>query len=360
MKVRMRVRVRQRSFARRASVYPERTDVDDHPEMRQAIDAAATVRAATSPNPWVGCVIRSLDGTTFTGATEPPGGRHAEIVALDLAGDAARGATAWVTLEPCSHTGRTGPCADALIEAGVARVVVAIGDPDPNVSGRGIDRLRAAGIEVAVGEAADRVRAQLAPYLHHRRTGRPWVLLKLAATVDGATAAPDGTSRWITGPEARADAHRLRAESDAVLVGAGTVRTDDPALTVRHVEGTDPRRIVLGSIPPGAKVLPAEEHHGPVPELLDRLGAEGVVQLLVEGGATVAHDLHRAGLVDQYVVYLAPVLAGGRDAPGLFEGPAAPTIGAFTRGRFAEVTPLGADLRLDLRADPRPDPTRTD
>src|SRR5205085_3253821 len=174
------------------------------------------------------------------------------------AGEAARGATLYCTLEPCSHVGRTGPCADAIVAAGVSRVVVGVVDPDPQVSGRGLARLRQAGVEVSVGAEADAVEDQLAPYLKHRRTGRPWVVLKLAATLDGRTAAPDGSSQWITGEPARADAHRLRAESDAVLVGAGTVRADDPSLTVRLAEGTDPRRVVLGhNTPPTAKVEPA-------------------------------------------------------------------------------------------------------
>ncbi len=157
-----------------------------------------------------------------------------------------QGAVVYVTLEPCSHHGRTPPCADALIEAGVRRVVIGVVDPDPNVSGEGIERLRAAGVDVTVGVCADEINEQLAPYLKHRRTGRPWVVLKLAASLDGRTAAPDGSSRWITGPLARADAHRLRAESDAVLVGAGTIRADDPALTVRDADGRDPVRVVLG------------------------------------------------------------------------------------------------------------------
>ncbi|MBX3313474.1 MAG: bifunctional diaminohydroxyphosphoribosylaminopyrimidine deaminase/5-amino-6-(5-phosphoribosylamino)uracil reductase RibD [Actinobacteria bacterium] len=319
--------------------------------MGEALDAASTVRASTAPNPWVGCVVVAADGTTFVGATEPPGGRHAEVVALDAAGPAAAGATVYATLEPCSHTGRTGPCADALIAAGVGRVVVGIVDPDLNVAGAGIDRLRAAGIEVTVGVAADAVAEQLSPYLHHRRTGRPWVVLKLAATLDGRTAAPDGSSRWITGADARADAHRLRAESDAIVVGAGTVRADDPSLTVRHVEGRDPRRIVLGSIPTGAAVLPAEEHHGDLEPLLARLGAEGVVQVLVEGGARVAHAFHAAGLVDRYVVYLAPALFGGDDAVALFSGAGAPTMAELWRGRFERCTRVGDDLRIDLVTD---------
>ena len=305
---------------------------------------AASVRASTSPNPWVGCVL----STGHEGATQPPGGPHAEAVALAAAGDAARGATLWTTLEPCSHTGRTGPCAEAIVEAGITRVVVGIEDPDPQVAGRGIERLRAAGIEVAVGVLADEVREQLAPYLKHRTTGRPWVVLKLAATLDGLTAAPDGTSQWITGEPARADAHRLRAESDAVLVGAGTVRADDPSLTVRHVEGRDPLRVVLGDASAEAKVQPALSYRGDLGELLDQLGDKGVLQLLVEGGASVAHDFHAAGFVDRYVVYLAPALFGGDDARGLFAGPGAATIDDVWRGRIVSVERLGDDLRVEL------------
>ena len=313
--------------------------------MQRALDLAAAVRAFTSPNPWVGAVI---DPGGFEGATQPPGGPHAEIVALAQAGDAARGATMVVTLEPCSHHGRTPPCVDAIIEAGIARVVVGIEDPDPNVSGKGITRLREAGIDVEVGVRADEVRAQLAPYLKHRSTGRPWLVLKLAASVDGRTAAPDGTSQWITGDEARADAHRLRAESDAIIVGAGTVRADDPSLTVRHVEGRDPLRVVLGKAPAGAKVNPALEMEGDLDGVLDELGRRGILQAVVEGGPTVAGAFHRAGLVDRYVVYLAPALFGGDDGRPLFTGPGAPTIDDVWRGRITNVERLGDDLKLEL------------
>jgi diaminohydroxyphosphoribosylaminopyrimidine deaminase/5-amino-6-(5-phosphoribosylamino)uracil reductase len=313
--------------------------------MGRALDLASTVRASTSPNPWVGAVI---EPGGFEGATEPPGGRHAEVVALDNAGAAARGATMVVTLEPCAHHGRTPPCADALIEAGVARVVVGIEDPDPRVRGKGIARLREAGVEVTVGECADEVRAQLAPYLKHRSTGRPWLVLKLAASVDGRTAAPDGSSQWITGEAARADAHRLRAESDAVIVGAGTVRADDPSLTVRHVEGRDPLRVVLGKASPDAKVQPALELDGDLDHVLDELGRRGVLQAVVEGGPTVAGAFHRAGLVDRYVVYLAPVLFGGDDGRSLFTGPGAPTIDDVWRGRITNVERLGDDLKLEV------------
>ena len=317
--------------------------------MRAAIEAAAAVRTITSPNPWVGAVVVDERAEIVaTGATHPPGGPHAEREALRFAGPAAAGATLVTTLEPCSHTGRTPPCTEAIIAAGIRRVVVGIEDPDPLVAGQGIAALRDAGVDVTLGVEAEAVTEQLAPYLTHRRTGRPYVVLKLAATFDGRTAAPDGTSQWITGDAARADAHRLRAESDAVLVGAGTVRADDPALTVRHVAGRDPLRVVLGQAPPDARIHPCLEMSGDLGAVLDDLGRRGVVQLLVEGGATVAHAFHTARLVDRYVVYLAPAVFGGDDALGLFRGPAAPTIEALPRGRFTSVCQLGDDVRLDV------------
>jgi diaminohydroxyphosphoribosylaminopyrimidine deaminase/5-amino-6-(5-phosphoribosylamino)uracil reductase len=321
--------------------------------MRRAIDLASGVRTSTSPNPWVGAVLVTVDGSIFDGATEPPGQRHAEVVALDTAraaGADVTGATMYTTLEPCSHHARTGPCSEALIAAGVARVVVGIGDPDTRVAGNGIDQLRAAGIHVDVGVCADLVHAQLAPYVKHRTTGRPWVLLKLAASLDGRTAAPDGSSAWITGSAARADAHRLRAESDAVIVGAGTVRSDDPALTVRDADGDDPLRVVLGRAPSGARVHPCVELDGSLPEVLDELGRRGVVQAMVEGGATVAGAFHREGLVDRYVLYLAPALFGGDDARPLMAGPGAATVDDVWRGRITNVEQLGDDLKVELEA----------
>lgn len=316
--------------------------------MVRAVELAAGVRLRTSPNPWVGCLIVATDGRVFEGATEAAGGRHAEVVALDAAGDAARGSTVYVTLEPCAHHGRTGPCADALTSAGVARVVIGIEDPDPNVAGGGIARLRHAGVDVETGIGQAEVAEQLAPYLKHRSTGRPWVVLKLASSLDGRAAAPDGSSRWITGSAARADAHRLRAESDAVIVGSGTVRADDPELTVRDAEGRDPLRVVLGKAPPGAKVHPCLEMTGPLPEVLDGLGARGVLQALVEGGPTVAGEFHREGLVDRYVIYMAPVLFGGQDARGLLAGSGAQNISEIWRGRIRCVTRLDEDLKIEL------------
>ena len=321
---------------------------DDAAFMDRALALGATARAVAPPNPWVGAVLVTPAGSVHEGATAAPGGPHAEIGALAAAGTAATGATLYVTLEPCAHHGRTPPCADAVIAAGVARVVVALEDPDPSVRGAGLARLRAAGVAVDVGLRSPEAAAQLAPYLKHRTTGRPWVVLKLAATLDGRIAAADGTSRWITGDAARDDAHRLRAESDAVLVGAGTVRADDPALTVRRVPGRDPLRVVLGRAGPGARVHPALELSGDLGAVLDDLGGRGVVQLLVEGGARVAHGFHAAGLVDRYVLYLAPALAGGDDGPGLFAGPGAPTIADVWRGRVVDVARLGDDLRVEL------------
>lgn len=319
--------------------------------MRLALGLASGVRTQTAPNPWVGCVLVAGDGRVVgKGATAPPGGAHAEAAALEAAGPDAKGATAYVTLEPCAHHGRTPPCAVALAAAGVRRVVVAVADPDERVSGRGLARLEAAGVDVELGVLASEVGACLAPYLHHRRTGRPYVVLKLAATIDGRIAAPDLSSRWITGQEAREDVQRLRAESDAVLVGAGTVRSDDPRLTVRPADGRtpirQPLRVVLGRAPEDAAVLPALELSGDVRAVLEELGRRGVLQLLVEGGSTVAAEFHRLGLVDRYVVYLAPALLGGDDGVPMFSGSGAATISQLWRGRLESVTRLGDDVRL--------------
>jgi diaminohydroxyphosphoribosylaminopyrimidine deaminase/5-amino-6-(5-phosphoribosylamino)uracil reductase len=262
------------------------------------------------------------------------------------AGSAPAGSTLYSTLEPCAHQGRTPPCTEAIIDAGVARVVIGIVDPDANVAGRGIDRLRAAGIRVDVGVEAAAIEEQLRPYLVHRRTGRPFVVLKLASTLDGRTAAPDGTSRWITGDDARAAVHELRADSDAICVGAGTVRADDPELTVRGIDGRSPRRVVLGCVPEHARVHPCLEWTGDLAGLLDHLGADGVLQLLVEGGAAVAGAFHRAGLVDRYVVHLAPAFVGGDDGRPLFAGRGAPTIAELWRGRIISTRRLGDDVEI--------------
>jgi diaminohydroxyphosphoribosylaminopyrimidine deaminase/5-amino-6-(5-phosphoribosylamino)uracil reductase len=328
--------------------------VDRGAAMRVALDAAAGVRTSTSPNPWVGAVVLSAAGDVVgVGATEPPGGAHAEVVALRAAGPAAAGGTLVVTLEPCAHHGRTPPCVDAVIAAGVREVVVGIVDPDTRVAGRGVAALRGAGVGVTVGLLEVEVAEQLQAYVHHRRSGRPYVVCKLAITVDGGIAAADGSSQWITGAAARTDAHRLRAESDAIVVGAGTVRVDDPALTVRHVDGSDPLRVVLGTAPAGARVQPCLHWQGGAEELLDDLGGRGVVQVLVEGGSRAVRSFFEPGLIDRFVLYVAPALLAGVDLVPMIAGPSAPSIGAMWRGRFADVRRLGDDLRIDLVPDDR-------
>ena len=319
--------------------------------MRESVLLGERSRRIAPPNPWVGCTVVSADGEIVgRGNTEAPGGRHAEIVALDEAGDRANGATAVVTLEPCGHLGRTPPCTDALIAAGVSRVVVGVVDPDANVAGSGIAALEDAGIEVVVGVEADAVVRSLGAYLHHRRTGRPLTIVKMASTLDGRTAAPDGSSQWITGEEARADVHELRADSEAILVGAGTVRADDPELTARldPPSQRQPLRLVLGAIPDGARCLPAESVEGDLGEILDDLGTRGVLQLLIEGGASVTKAFFDAGLIDRFVIYLAPALFGGEDGRPLVAGPGAGTMEGLWRGRFVSVDQLGEDLRVEV------------
>jgi len=318
--------------------------------MQLAVANAAQARLRSRPNPWVGAVITSSSGVVATGATEALGGAHAEIVALRQAGDRTKGATLYTTLEPCHHVGRTGPCTKAIIEAGISRVVVGVIDPDEQVSGRGIEAMRQAGIQVDVGVKSEEVSAQLAPYLFHRRTKRPFVVLKMAYTIDGRTSAADGTSQWITGQDARRRVHELRAESDAILVGAGTVRADDPYLNVRDVAGDSPRRIVLGKIDSGAHVHPCLEYSGELTTLLDQLGGEGVLQLLVEGGPRVAAEFHGQGLVNRYVMHIAPVIAGGDDSNPVFRGPGARTMAEMWRGHFISSTRLGDDLEIVLEA----------
>lgn len=324
--------------------------------MAAAIAAAQGIQRAASPNPGVGAAIRTVDGSVHIGSTQPPGGAHAEVESIRVAraaGSDLAGATIASTLEPCNHTGRTGPCTEAIIEAGIGRVLVGVRDPDPKVAGTGIERLRERGIDVVEGVLHDEVASQLEAYLHHRRTGQPFVTLKLAASMDGRTAAPDRSSQWITGEAARADAHRLRADHDAILVGAGTVRADDPTLTVRHVDGPDPLRVVLGHAPANAKVHPCVELGGPLVDVLAELGSRGVITLMIEGGATVANSFHQEGLVNRYVLYLAPVLFGGDDALSMFVGPGATTISDVWRGRIVASTLVGNDLRVEMRPNSR-------
>lgn len=343
---------------------PIDTDAYRRSMMRRAMANASTARLRSVPNPWVGAVLVDSYGAVYDGATHRPGGHHAEREALEAAGSAAKGSTVFTTLEPCNHAGRTGPCTESLIDAGVTRVVIGIEDPDENVRGTGVAALRAAGIDVTVGVEADAVAEQLAPYLTHRMTGRPHVILKLAMTLDGFIAAPDGTSQWITGAEARRDVHRLRAESDAIIVGSGTVKADNPSLTVRDFTPSasdttlpplDPWRIVLGTsaaqIEPGAKTAPFEAWDQSIESLLDELGSRGKVQVMVEGGAAVAGSFHRAGLIDEYWLYMAPALMGGGNGQNAFAGDGALTMADVQRGEFVSVDKVGDDIRLIYRSE---------
>ena len=318
--------------------------------MRRAMHMAQTARIHARPNPWVGAVLVCTNGTVHEGATQSPGNAHAEIMALQsaaVAGDSTIGATLYTTLEPCSHTGRTGPCTEAIITAGITHVVSAIADPDTKVAGTGFASLRAAGIEVTEGVCAQEVAQQLAPYLHHRRTGRPFVMLKMATTLDARTSIPNGP-RWLTGEVARTRVHQLRAESDAILVGAGTVRDDDPELTVRLVDGASPRRIVLSHNPidTSAKVNPCTTWSTDLESLLDSLGNEGVLQLMVEGGPTVATAFHDQGLINQYVFHIAPIVSGNAEAPGVFIGDEQQELSQYA---VVSTTALGDDVEIVLQ-----------
>jgi len=340
--------------------------------MRRAAALGASVLGTTSPNPPVGAVI--LDGTGTVvgeGATQPPGGAHAEVVALSQA--AGRGHTAVVTLEPCDHTGRTGPCTQALLAAGIRRVVVACPEPTA-AAGGGAATLRSAGVEVVSGVLEAEVeRGALRGWLHLQRTGRPFVTWKYAASLDGRSAASDGSSRWITGEAARADVHRLRAESDAVVVGVGTVLADDPALTVRPDPGHQPLRVVVdgnGRTPGNAQVLDDSAPtlvvtHGPsygedrtlvlapssdgrvdLSALLAALAGRGVVNVMLEGGPTLAGAFVGAGLVDRVVGYVAPVLLGSGTAA--LQDSGIGTIAEAVRLHLVDVTCIGDDVRLTL------------
>ena len=327
--------------------------------MARARELGATVLGTTSPNPAVGAVVLAADGgVAGEGATAPPGGPHAEVRALAQAGEFARGGTAVVTLEPCAHTGRTGPCADALLAAGVARVVVAVPEPT-ELAGGGAERLRAAGVDVVLGieqEAAER--GALAGWLTGVREHRPYVIWKVAGTLDGRVAAADGSSRWVTGPEARAEVHRLRAGCDAVVVGSGTALTDDPQLTVRDPHGRDtprqPLRVVADRrdrLPANARVRDdAARTHvsraGDPAALLAELFDRDVRRVLLEGGPTLAAAFLRAGLVDEAVVHLAPKLLGA--GPSLVTDLGISGIGSALSFSIADLTTLGGDVQIRL------------
>ncbi len=356
--------------------------------MRRALDLAARGAGVVSPNPLVGAVLVQGGQVVGEGWHEGPGRPHAEVVALEVAGERARGATMYVTLEPCAHFGRTPPCTPRVAEAGVARVVAAMADPNPVVDGRGVKALRSAGIEVVVGPFEDRAERLNAPFLKHVRTGLPHVTLKMAASLDGKVAARDGSSRWITGEEARAEVHRMRAAADAIVVGAGTAFRDNPSLTVRDPEyrGRPPLRVVVdgrGILPEthqvfsdgraptlvattegapgwrreawrsaGAEVLVLDDAGSaliPLDDLFRELGKRDVQGVLMEGGPTLAWEAVGRGLVDQVVLFFAPILVGGQDAPSVLMGGGIPTIADPFRLEIDEVARVGPDIKVVAR-----------
>jgi len=324
--------------------------------MRAAIEASERTRGVTSPNPPVGAAIMAADGAIAgIGATQPPGGPHAEVMALRAAGERAKGGTAYVTLEPCSHYGRTPPCTQALLAAGIKQVYYAVADPNPRAAG-GADVLRASGVTVEGGVLAEDVeRGPLRAWLHYARTGRPHVTWKYAASLDGRVAAADGTSRWISSPMSRAEVHDIRRKADAIVAGTGTVRTDDPQLTAREEDGTlaerQPLRVVVGTseIDPTARVLDDSAEtlhvrsHDP-DEVLAALAERGVVDVLLEGGPRLAGAFLKAHRVDRALVYIAPMMLGAGPAALLDAG--VNTITQALSFGIEDVTMSGPDVRI--------------
>jgi len=354
---------------------------EDHLFMARALRLAEQGLFTTMPNPRVGCVIVNHGVVVGEGWHLRAGEAHAEVHALRAAGEKSRGATAYVTLEPCSHHGRTPPCANALIDAGVARVVAAMRDPNPQVSGQGLELLTLAGIEVQVGLLESEARELNIGFISRMTRGRPWVRLKTASSLDGKTALLNGESKWITGPEARADVQRWRARACVILTGSGTVLADDPQMNVRDFEiPRQPLKVIVDSrlsTPPSAKILfggafiacaeadylrrtaleaagaqvielPGNDGRVDLVALLQEFGHQGINEVHVEAGATLNGALLAAGLVDEWISYLAPV-AMGHAARGLFDMPALTEMAARRQFEMRDVCVLGSDLRLLLR-----------
>ncbi|SDL73552.1 diaminohydroxyphosphoribosylaminopyrimidine deaminase / 5-amino-6-(5-phosphoribosylamino)uracil reductase [Corynebacterium mycetoides] len=318
-------------------------------EYSAALKAGDAVRGTTSPNPPVGCALYDAAGSLIaTGATSPAGGPHAEVNALAAAGERARGSTAVVTLEPCNHTGRTGPCALALADAGVDTVIYLTADPNPVAAG-GAQYLRSRGVTVRY--EPQRVEA-LQPWLRSVRHGRPSVTVKFAASVDGFTAAVDGTSQWITGPAARGHVHEDRCLRDAVIVGTGTVVADNPSLTARWPDGIErerqPRRVVVGTrtVPEGNLSRLGFEQYATPEGALDALWESGARDVLVEGGATLTTSFFRLGAVDRVQAYVAPLLLG--DGRGVLTGALAESLPDAPRFELTGVTVLGNDVLIEM------------
>ncbi len=359
--------------------------------MRLALEEAMTAVGTTSPNPPVGAVVVRDGQVVGRGHTQPPGGAHAEVMALREAGGAAQGATLYCTLEPCSFTGRTGPCTETIIEAGIAAVRYAIEDPDDRVAGAGDARLRAAGIDVLAGDGSAEAQHILQGYVKHRRTGRPAVIAKVAMSLDGRIASASGDARWVTGPEAREWVHRLRTRVDAVIVGSGTQAADNPTLNARpggSPEGVhQPARIVIDSrgrtspaanlfATPGGPVIIATTSAAPaawhasiaaaggetlvlptearaeggrvaLESLLDALGKRGMLNVMVEGGGVLLGTLFDRRLVDRLYAVIAPVVIGAATAPSAISGRGAQVMREAPRLRDVSVTRLGEDVLVE-------------
>lgn len=354
----------------------------DHGMMARALQLAERGLWTTSPNPRVGCVIVRDGGIVGEGWHEKAGEPHAEVHALRAAGEQARGATAYVTLEPCSHYGRTPPCAEALIAAGVSRMVAAMRDPNPLVAGKGLGMLEAAGIQTACGLLENEARELNIGFVSRMTRGLPWVRLKVAASLDGKTALNNGVSQWITGPEARRDGHAWRARACAILTGIGTVRDDDPSLTVRDVVTTrQPLRVIVDSkleTPLDAKILkggpvlivaavnlenrtksltdagaeviilPNPQGKVELRDLLQALAKRGINEVHAEAGFKLNGSLLREGLVDEFLIYLAPCLIG-HEAAGLFNLPALTRLDGKRRLQIRDLRQVGADIRVLAR-----------
>jgi diaminohydroxyphosphoribosylaminopyrimidine deaminase/5-amino-6-(5-phosphoribosylamino)uracil reductase len=351
---------------------------DDERLMRIALDLAQKGEGETKPNPIVGAVVVKGGRIVGRGYHHRFGGPHAEVFALDEAGDAASGATLYVTLEPCVHHGKTPPCTERIIAAKIARVIIACRDPNPLVNGHGIEKIRAAGIEVTEGVLEEEARRANEIFFKFITTGRPFVQLKLAESLDGKIATRAGDAKWISGADSRTEVHRLRRRFAAVLVGVGTVIADDPRLTVRHVTGKDPLRIVLdghGCVPLNAQMFSAEGRMIAVtatmarekeealrslgaevwrlPEkggcvnlsaFLQRLGEENIDSLLVEGGGETAAAFLAADLIDKVAFFIAPILIGGRDAIPAIGGAGAEQISEALHLKQIEIERIGEDL----------------
>ena len=342
--------------------------------MRRALDLAARGLYTTTPNPRVGCVVTRNEEVLGEGWHEKAGGPHAEVLALEQAGARAAGATAYVSLEPCTHHGRTPPCSEKLIQSKVKRVVAAMRDPNPQAA-RGGEALAAAGIGFEHGLMAEEARELNIGFVSRMTRGRPWVRLKVAATLDGRTALQDGRSQWITGAEARRDGHRWRARACALLTGIGTIKADDPRLTVREVDTPrQPLRVIVDSrleTPPAARILegdkvlvfsaregslrnadvlrlPNPNQKVDLPRMLGELARRGINELHVEAGLRLNGSLVREGCVDEYVVYLNPSLLGD-GAQGMLDLPAFDSLEKRLRLRILSLERLGEDLRIVAR-----------